>query len=324
MALAGLAYFILALASLILWSTGFNPYCGYGLFLGRPLLLWGATAYACMAVLCFAGAKRKVAIAGAAFLPAVHAAVLALAWRDSGYLCPACVTFLVIEAVLAAFLVFARGRKQYPVFLSLAGVFLLVGTGLLAYNPSVSGYVMPAGSAAEAVSGGAGSEAVVPDGAAAFGTPEKSPVGMAAVDAGQVEPGRPLVYNPPAGAAPALADSAAAAVPGKKYPVAKGPSVAVTTAGGKKVELDLSQRPALYFAWWCPACREVLREMARLAGEKRPYLVSVSYTAGDVNRSLQEVARAGLPGGEVYFSRGVPGNPGGIPVLLYAEGGEVK
>ncbi len=332
MVLAGLAYFILTLASLILWSTGFNPYCGYGLFLGRPLLLWGATAYACMAVLCFAGVRKKVAVAGAAFLPAVHAAVLALAWRDFGYLCPACVVFLGIEAVLAAFVVFARSRKRYPVFLSLAGFFLLVGTGLLAYNPSVSGYVMPAGSAAEAVAGVAGSEAVAPDGAVASGIPEKPPVGVAAADARQAEPGRPTVYSPAANKAQTVAKGAGAAAPqnspvsgaqkDEKKQAEKGPSVAVMTPDGRQVEFDLSQRPALYFAWWCPACREVLKEVARLPAEKRPYLVAVYFTPVDVSRSAGELAEVGLSGIEFYISRESPG--GGLPALLFLEDGRAK
>ncbi|MBE3582142.1 MAG: hypothetical protein IMW96_11025 [Thermoanaerobacteraceae bacterium] len=332
MALAGLAYFILALGSLTLWSKGFNPYCGYGLFLGRPLLLWGATAYACMTVLCFAGARRKVAVAGAAFLPAVHAAVLVLAWRDSGYLCPACAAFLGIEAVLAAFMVFAQSRKRYPVFLSIAGFFLLVGTGLLAYNPSVSGYVMPAGSAAEAVAGVAGSEAVAPDGAVASCIPEKPPVGVAAADAGQAEPGRPTVYSPAANKAQTVAKGAGAAalqnssVSGaqkdEKKQVEKGPSVAVMTPDGRQVKLDLSQRPALYFAWWCPACREVLREVAHIPVEKRPYLVAVCSTGADVSRTAAKLAEVGLGDPVFYISRETPGNV--LPALLLPGTGGIK
>lgn len=333
MALAGSVYFALALGSLLLWSVGFDPYCGSGLLLGRPLLLWGAAAYACMAALCFGSVERRFVLTGAYFLAAVHAFFLALAWRDSGYLCPACASFLGFETALAVLLYFVRGSKRrYPVLLTLAGVFLLAGAGLLAYNPSVSGYVMPAGRAAEVVAGVAGSEVVAPDGAVTSGIPEKPSVGVAAADAGQAEPGRPTVYSPVANKAQAVTKGAGAAAPenssvsgaqmGEKDPAAKGPSVAVMTPDGRQVKLDLLQRPTLYFAWWCPACLEVLKEVARLPAEKRPYLVAVYLTPVDVSRSAGELAEVGLSGIEFYISRESPG--GGIPALLFLEDGRAK
>lgn len=335
MALAGLAYFILALGSLVLWSMGFNPYCGSGLFLGRPLLLWGAAAYACMAVLCFGGIERRFVITGAFSLAAIHTFFLVLAWRDSGYLCPACASFLGVEAALAVLLYFSRqGKKRYPVLLTLAGVFLLVSTGLMAYNPYVFRHGLFEGGVTTAEAGPAfeGNGVEAPSEESVSGNLEKPPVGAAASDAEQAELGRPTVYSPAANKAQTVAKGAGAAAPqnspvsgaqkDEKKQAEKGPRVAIMTPDGRQVKLDLSQRPALYFAWWCPACREVLREIAHIPVEKRPYLVAVCSTGADVSQSAAKLAEAGLEDSAFYISRETPGNV--LPALLLPGTGGIK
>ncbi|GAF24696.1 thiol-disulfide isomerase and thioredoxins [Moorella thermoacetica Y72] len=336
MALAGFVYFALTLGSLLLWSVGFDPYCGSGLLLGRPLLLWGAAAYACMAALCFGSVERRFVLAGASFLATVHAFFLALAWRDSGYLCPACASFLGVEIALVVLLYFVRSKKRYPVLFAfaLAWVFLLAGVGLLAYNlPVFRHWLFEGGmTAAEAGPAFAGNGAEAPSEEPVSGNLEKPPVGAAASDAGQAEHSRQQVYSSAVNKAQAVANGAGAAVTqnspvsgarmNEKNPAAKRLSVAVMTPDGRQAELDLSRRPVLYFDWWCPACREVLKEAVRLLAEKRPYLVAVCFTPVDVSRSAGELAEVGLSGIEFYISRESPG--GGLPALLFLEDGRAK
>jgi thiol-disulfide isomerase/thioredoxin len=334
-ALAGFVYFALALGSLFLWYVGFDPYCDSGLLLGRPLLLWGAAAYTFTAALCFGGVERRFVLTGASFLAAFHAFFLALAWRGSGYLCPACASFFGVEAALAVSLSFARGNRRYPVLLALAAVVMLAAVGFLAYNPSVFRPVLHDDGlpAAEAVPVAEGGEAVekTPKGPASADK-EKTPEGQMAADVGQAKQSRSQVYNSYASKAQTVTKSVEAAVPQNSFvsepqkdvkdPAVKGPSVVVKTADGRQAELELSRRPVLYFAWWCPACREVLKELAGLPPERRPYPVAVCFTPVDVSRSAGELAEVGLSGIEFYISRESPG--GGLPALLSLEDGKAK
>lgn len=318
MLVAGFVYIALAVGLLALWAAGFNPYCGYGFLLGRPLLLWGAAAYACMALACFGGVRKQYALAGAAALAAVHASFLALAWRDSGYLCPACAVFLVIEATLAGLLVFAPVKKRYLVLLSLAGAFLFVSVTLLAYNPSVFGHVLANAGVPEGDPAGADNKPVVAEGVSAPG--------------GHVAGKLPAVQSRPDGqavarireASPEVAPAPPAAAGGpKEVPLApEKPWVAVMTVEGQEVQLDISRRPVLYFTWWCPACREVLQEIAGFPPEERPYLVAVCLAGVDVSRSFQELADLGMRDAELYISRKGPGNV--LPALVLVEEGQAR
>jgi hypothetical protein len=344
---AGFVYIALAVGLLALWAAGFNPYCGYDFLLGRPLLLWGAAAYACMALACFGGVRKQYALAGAAALAAAHASFLTLAWQASGYLCPACAVFLGIEVALAGLLVLAPVKKQYPVLLSIAGAFSLVSVILLVYSPSVFGHVLPDGGVPEDVAVVADNRPVAVEGVSVSDdrVARKLPAVQSRLDgqavarireaSPEVAPAPPAAAGGPAVAAPDKASSgeqekeaspAAKASSGgqeKEVPLAaEKPLVAVMTVDGQQVQLDISRRPVLYFTWWCPACREVLAEVARLPAEKRPYLVAVCHTGIDVSRSVAELAGVGLSAADYYISRGDRNNA--FPVFLQYAGGKAE
>lgn len=279
-------------------------------------------------------------------MPALHTFFLTLAWRNSGYLCSACAVFLSIEAALAGLLVFASIKKRYPVLLSLAGAFLLMSVILLAYDPSGFGHVLPDSGVPENAPTAADDKLVALGEAAAFEGRVAGELPVSERHSGGAVVTHTAGGNTGATLAPAAADDPGVVIPDKAsfgekererfsamkassgerekepLPAAEKPLVAVMTTDGRQVQLDVSRRPLLYFSWWCPACREVLREVGGLPKERRPYLVAVCYTGIDVSRSARELAEAGLADTELYVSRGSPGDA--LPALLLIEGGKAK
>jgi hypothetical protein len=95
--------------------------------------------------------------------------------------------------------------------------------------------------------------------------------------------------------------------------------LAVETLDGEEVLLDLRERPALLFAWWCSHCTTALHAAAGLPERERPYLVAAYLRGGDTPKIKQKLAEAGLAG--PYYL--LPGEPsvGEVPALLWWEGG---
>ncbi|ABO49370.1 VanW family protein [Desulforamulus reducens MI-1] len=89
---------------------------------------------------------------------------------------------------------------------------------------------------------------------------------------------------------------------GGRKPVVKGigPKLNVYTPQGSETELDLSEKPALLFAWWCPHCDYVLQEIAQYSLSDRPYLV-VTNLKGDDLKAIDEKLKANGLAGVPYF-----------------------
>ncbi|WP_242655867.1 VanW family protein [Desulfofundulus australicus] len=110
-------------------------------------------------------------------------------------------------------------------------------------------------------------------------------------------------------------------------PVEKAASykLRVSTPDGEETYLDLREKPALFFAAWCPHCPEALKDAAKLLPGKRPYLI-VTYLReeGDIGKAKAKLAENGLTGEPYYLVQSPPEGVQGIPSLVWWDGGGVK
>lgn len=172
-------------------------------------------------------------------------------------------------------------------------------------------------------------------------SPDKQPGRMVYVSAG---PARALavvvlallIVNPgtePVAALPATA-AVAAGVESQSDSIKKaGPDpvektapyqLRVSTPDGKETYLDLREKPALFFAAWCPHCPEALKDAARLLPGKRPYLIVTYLCEGDIGKAKAKLAENGLTGEPYYLVQSPPEGVQGVPSLVWWDGGEVK
>lgn len=94
----------------------------------------------------------------------------------------------------------------------------------------------------------------------------------------------------------------------------------VTVPDGNQTCLDLSKKPALFIAVWCPHCDEALRDAAEMEPEKRPYLVVTYLRDGDAEKAKGKLAGNGL-GGEVYYlKQKPPAEVQGVPAMTWWDG----
>ncbi len=74
--------------------------------------------------------------------------------------------------------------------------------------------------------------------------------------------------------------------------------IPVMTLDGRDTLLDAARTPVLFFAWWCPHCEDLIRQVARTPLPRRPVLVSTFLRSNDMdeNRELtiSKLRRAGL------------------------------
>lgn len=82
--------------------------------------------------------------------------------------------------------------------------------------------------------------------------------------------------------------------------------ITVSTAEGQVIELDISQKPVLFFAVWCPHCDDALREIAALPRQERPDIVVTYLNSGDRARVPEKLAQNGLAGEKYFLSETPP------------------
>ncbi|MGI9862531.1 hypothetical protein SDD30_14215 [Moorella naiadis] len=320
---SGLIYLLLAAGSFFMLLAGFDPYncasssCGAVSYIfGRPLLQWGAAYYFLVSSFCLAGVARKKFFLAVIYCGVgIHAFLLMRAWKATGELCFACLEFLLLEILLAVYITARPPARASiaPVFIALVG---LLSVGVLLYP--VPGYFRPAGiNLASAGAAGVKTEAI---GQAVLPVQEKVPTN---------ETGEENVYRKRL-----FATSTSGGVINKgegKTGQASNTETAsnkmaleVKDTDGRRVTLDLNKRPALFFAWWCSHCTDVLRELVGLPEEKRPYLVGAFLQGNDISRFQKKLAEAGLAGGKFYLADNPPDGVKGVPALEVCDAGTIK
>ena|GEM_PF-2671179 len=105
-------------------------------------------------------------------------------------------------------------------------------------------------------------------------------------------------------------------------------AISVSTLDGKPFTLDATRKPVLFFAWWCPHCKNLLKGMAGMPAPGRPVLVSTFLKGRDFkedqDRTTDALLEAGIQPGDgwtVYLDRTGAAPVGSVPTLAYLAGG---
>ncbi|WP_313884987.1 VanW family protein [Desulfofundulus sp. TPOSR] len=138
-----------------------------------------------------------------------------------------------------------------------------------------------------------------------------------------------LIVNPgtePVAVLPATASHSDSIKKAGPDPVEKTASykLRVSTPDGKETYLDLREKPALFFAAWCPHCPEALKDAARLLPGKRPYLIVTYLREGDIGKAKEKLAENGLTGEPCYLVEKPPKSVQEVPALVWMEGSELR
>lgn len=96
--------------------------------------------------------------------------------------------------------------------------------------------------------------------------------------------------------------------------------IQVVSIDGTQVCLNVKDRPALFFAVWCPHCKDALQEISGLPPEKRPYIIVTYLQDGDLEKVPAKLAENGLAGEKYYSSQKPPDEIQGVPALLWWDG----
>lgn len=310
----GLSYLFLSLAALAFWRL--EPSCAsgacsavaqIGYFLGRPWWLWGALFYAAAGALCLGLPKNRLTgiflTAGALF----HAGLIAYGYAATGGICSTCWKFAAVGALLATLYWFTpkKGATREKRLVAAGPALLAVAAAaILVTSPAVTEPGYAHDSAADnpaledcqlcASTKERGENETIPGGRSAevsFAPQEKANV------------------------------KAREAAPESAEENSGGRYLHVYAPDGKEARLDLKERPALFFAVWCPHCAEALRNAAGLEPEKRPYLVVAYLREGDAEKAKEKLAENGLAGETYYLAQFLPSGGQGVPALVWWDGG---
>ena len=91
----------------------------------------------------------------------------------------------------------------------------------------------------------------------------------------------------------------------------------VLTLEGESKYLDITAKPALIFASWCPHCDDALKEAAKLPQEKRPYLVVTYLREGDIKKAREKLNGSGLKNETYYLAPDPPSGLEAVPSFLH-------
>jgi len=98
--------------------------------------------------------------------------------------------------------------------------------------------------------------------------------------------------------------------------------MSVYNENGEPVSLNVTTRPILLFAEWCPHCRAVLPLVAALPPDKRPVLVDTYYNGPPPTSKIEsELMTAGMGGQPFYTVPSPPSSVSGVPVLISVRDG---
>ena len=105
-------------------------------------------------------------------------------------------------------------------------------------------------------------------------------------------------------------------------------AIPVATLNGTPNTIDATGAPVLFFAWWCPHCELLMKQMARTPLPRRPVLVSTFFRSRDFaenrDRTLAELRKVGLApeeGWTVYLDQSPKALVNAVPTLAYMDRG---
>ncbi len=104
--------------------------------------------------------------------------------------------------------------------------------------------------------------------------------------------------------------------------------IAVATLDGRLTTIDATRTPVLFFAWWCPHCEKLMKEMAGAPLSRRPVLVSTFFRSRSFTenreRTLAELRNVGLSpenAWTVYLDETPRALVNSVPTLAYLADG---
>ncbi|MCL6560923.1 MAG: hypothetical protein K6U74_19470 [Firmicutes bacterium] len=328
----GLSYMSLSLVALAFWRL--EPSCTSGVcsatdqigfFLNRPWWLWGALFYAVAGALCLGMPKNRLTGAFLAFGALFHAGLIAYGYAESDFVCPTCWKFAMLGALLTVSYWFLPDKGVGAKRLAAAGsVLLAVAVAvILVTNPAV----MEPGYAHDSVSDNpvledcqlcahakeSGGNGATPGSGSVENLLDSQEKANVEVPAEEVKVPREAQGNKAMENAPKSAEENS----GDRY-------LHVYTRDGKDVWLDLNERPALFFAVWCPHCTDALKDVAKVSPERRPYIVVAYLRDGDAEKAKEKLAENGLAGETYYLAENPPEGVQGVPALVWLDGSALR
>ncbi|SFR12575.1 VanW like protein [Desulfoscipio geothermicus DSM 3669] len=289
--MTAILFIAMASLSLILWHidltvcTGLCSQLDIG-FLNRSWFLWGAVYYSIAGILTTWFNKNWAVIALLINGILFHFFLIVNGYKITNLLCPICIAFLGAEIVLLILYVMEKPQQQnkYLVFGPGKAVFM-VALIVFALNP------------------------------ASIEIPIDSHVASAEVK--HEESGALIQETEPS----AMVDQVdEAEKPGQ---VDTGKILTVENSHGITTQIDISQKPALLFAWWCAHCDQALKEYAKYQPDKRPYLVAVFLKGTNDREYIEQKLKANGIKGEYYIYRETPPVES-VPVLIWRTGGKIN
>lgn len=104
--------------------------------------------------------------------------------------------------------------------------------------------------------------------------------------------------------------------------VENGRYLQVYKLDGTQVDLDLSKKPALIFAWWCSHCDQPLKEVLSLKYDQdinnRTYIVGLVTNGKGEKENLEKAKSYGIPESEIYFM--IDHGEKKVPVMFWYNG----
>lgn len=276
--MAAILFFLIALTALVMDMAGARIHCPQCVIeptlglLGRSWFLWGALFYAVVGV---ATSFRKNTVVPVVVAAGVvfHLWLIGNGFYGEKVACPICYGFLVAEIIaLAVYLIVKKPLLKQVAWVNAGALLIAV---VLWFSPGQPTY----GSVVQAES--------------------KTDIGKT-VQSGSVEQPQGGIVTDQADKHIVFRDAVQSSM------------VQVTDEFGLETEIDLSKRPALYFAWWHPRTAEALKVFASYSEYFMPYFLSVQ-DRGKKEYAVQILSDVGIRG-QLYFTEEAPAI---IPALVW-------
>ncbi|NPV89594.1 MAG: hypothetical protein HPY50_02305 [Firmicutes bacterium] len=290
----GILFIILAVFSILIWIYDPASFCTADAcqeipgLLERSWYLWAAFYYTVAATLILALKRNRFIMLFLAGGLVFHAGLIATGYILTSSVCWLCVKFFGLETCIT--LIYIIRRKDFGHIVKLAsgtlsGVMAALALVILLVNPAISQ-----------------TETIIP--VVTLASDETKSVSLAEIN-----------REPSKTAEPKATEKSEPKPAPKKY-------LAVTTPDGRALSLDITKKPALVYANWCPHCDDALQAIKKQRPENRPYMVITYLRENETENSIKKLEKNGLSGEPFYFLEVPPPEIQSVPVLLTGKGVE--
>lgn len=299
--MTGILYIILSVISIILWKVDFklcsdlcNNVISIG-YLDRSWFLWGAVYFSIAGILTAWFKKNWIVIMLLANGILFHFFLLTNTYKTIKFTCPICIAFFIANIILLILYNLEGSQKYDKIFAAGPGkTTLTIAAIIFALNP--------------------------------IGL-EEIHIGLNEADAtisSQHEKSKEITYKKP-GTATVTQQTYGIENPDTTKNMVEDTStfLVVENSDGNTTQLDISQKPALFFSWWCANCDQVLKDYAQYNPDKRPYMVAIFLKGTDDKKYIEQKLQANGIKGEYYIYKKTPPIES-VPMLIWWSEGKIK